>query len=428
MSKHKLSLRRLFSNTKFLIVFSIVTAFIFWIVVALEYAPVIDNVVEKVPVKIDIENSVPDKLGLQVFGNNDYTVDLTVRGNRYDIGGNLVTADDFDVIAQTAYVNSSGNHTLKVKATLKDADADYEIIGISSEYIDVFFDQYEEKEVEVIPKIVTKLTDVTDNEYMFDEKDIILSTQTVKLTGAKSEIDKVKGAYAEIIVDEKLTESVTVDAEIKLETDLYDDFKHILINGESTLKVPVTLPVYKVQTLPVTVSFENSPPEYLNKPLAYTCSPASVEVAVMQNGSHSDDTLEVGTLDFNEITPDNNSFEFNASELVDVKILDGTKSFKVKVELTDYATDTITLLPENITVKGKENADSLDVTPENDGIVTICGKTDELPEITQNAVLATINLESVELSSNGNRIPMTVTVKNNGCWVTGTYYAFVRLK
>ena len=43
MKLKKLSLRQLFSNTKFLVVFSILVAFIFWIVVALEYAPVIEN-------------------------------------------------------------------------------------------------------------------------------------------------------------------------------------------------------------------------------------------------------------------------------------------------------------------------------------------------------------------------------------------------
>ena len=43
MKLKKLSLRQLFSNTKFLVVFSILVAFIFWIVVALEYAPVIEH-------------------------------------------------------------------------------------------------------------------------------------------------------------------------------------------------------------------------------------------------------------------------------------------------------------------------------------------------------------------------------------------------
>ena len=110
MKAKKLSLRQLFSNTKFLVVFSIVVAFIFWIVVALEYAPVVENEIKDIPVKIDMNNSVPDKLGLQIFGQSDYTINVTVRGNRYIVGGDLLTADDFEATAQTAYVDLSLIH------------------------------------------------------------------------------------------------------------------------------------------------------------------------------------------------------------------------------------------------------------------------------------------------------------------------------
>lgn len=429
MSKRKLSLRRLFSNNKFLVVFSIVVAIVFWIVVALEYAPVVDNIVENVPVKIDIENSVPDKLGLQVFGNNEYTVDITVRGNRYDIGGDLITADDFDVVAQTAYVNSSGNHTLKIKASLKDADADYEITSISSEYIEVYFDKYEEKEVEVSTRIVSDLAAVTDEDYLFDEDEIIITTQSVTVSGAKTEVDKVTGAFAEIIIKDKLTESVTFDAEIKLESIGDEELKHIKLNGENQLTVPVTLPVYKIQTLPVSVAFKNSPTDYINSPLSYTCTPAQVRVAVMQNGSQSDDTLEVGTIDFNEISADKTIFDFKASELVDVKVLDGTTNFKIKINLTDLVTQTYTINPSNITLTGVENANSVDVSVENAGRILVSGQTADLAKISADDILGTINLSSVDVSSRGNRVPVTVSLKvKNNCWITGTYYAVVRTK
>lgn len=429
MSKRKLSLRRLFSNTKFLIVFSIVLAFIFWIVVALEYAPIIDNVVENVPVKIDIENSVPDKLGLQLFGNTDFTVDVTVRGNRYDIGGDLISADDFDVIAQTAYVNSSGNHTLNVKASVKDADADYEIVGLSSEYIEVYFDRYEEKEIEVSAELVTELSDITDAEYLFDENDIIFSTKTVLVSGAKTEVDKVIGAKLEVAIEEKLTESVTLDAQIKLLSSTTDELKHVKINNEFELTVPVTLPVYKIQTLPVSVSFKNSPSEYLNKPFEYTTTPESVKVAVMQNGSNNDETLEVGTIDFNEITETNSVFVFNASELVDVKVLDGTESFKVKLDTAGILSKMIKADNANITASGADSNVTIDITIENSGNINVCGPKDSLVNISDKDISGTIDLSDVELSSKGNRVPVNISVNNfNDCWATGTYYAFVKTK
>lgn len=429
MSKRKLSLRRLFSNTKFLIVFSIAVAFIFWIVVALEYAPVVDNVIEKVPVKIEIENSVPDKLGLQIFGNNEYTVDITVRGNRYDIGGDLISADDFDVTAQTDYVNSSGNHTLKVKASIKEADADYEIISLSSEYIEVYFDRYEEKEVELTTEIITDRNTLTDTEYIFEEDEIIISSKSVRVSGPKTEVDKVTGAKAEITVEDKLTESVTLDAEVKLISDTRDELKHLLINGEQKLILPATLPVYRIFDLPVSVSFKNSPSDYISSPIPYTCSPESVKVAIMQNGSNEEKTLEVGVIDFSEITPGVSTFVFNASDLVDVKVLDGTKTFKVSLDISNIASTELKFVSSNLTVSGAANVGSIDVSFENSGKVTVCGDAAVLTTVDDNDIIGSIDVSGINLSANGNRVPVTLTLKNkDNCWVSGTYYAVIRIK
>ncbi len=429
MSKPKLSLRRLFSNTKFLVIFSIVVAFIFWIVVALEYAPVIENVVENVPVKIDIQNSVPDKLGLQVFGKSDYSIDITVKGNRYDIGGDLITADDFDVVAQTAYVDSSGNHTLKVKASIKDADADYEIISTSTEYIEVYFDRYDEKELELTPRIVTDLREIIDSDYIFDENDIIYTTKTVTVSGAENEVSKINAAYIDISVDDKLTESQTVDASVKLENSSSDEIKYVKINGEDSLDLPVTLPVYKIQTLPVSVSFKNSPSDYLNKPLSYSCYPSEVKVAVMQNGTVSENDLEIGVIDFNEITPQKHTFQFDAADLVDIKVLDNTKTFRVTINADDLTASSYTLNSENISVKGIENINSIDIAVENAGRVTISGRAADIADITDEMLLGSIDLTGVTVSSKGNRVPVAITLNNeNACWITGTYYAIVRTK
>lgn len=429
MNKKILNFRRLFSNTKFLLAFSIVCAFVFWIVVALEYAPVVENVIEGVPVKIDMENSVPDRLGLQTFTNGEYTVDITVQGNRYDIGGDLLDADDFIVIAQTSYVDSSGTHSLAVKASIKDPSADYEIIGLSSDYIEVYFDRYEEKELELKPRVLTELETVTKDEYMFDENDIILSNKTVKISGAKTEVDKIIAAYADISITDYLDENVTVDAPIRLANGSADSIKHVLINGNITATVPATLPVYKIQTLPVSVSFKNSPSGYLDKTLNYTCSPATVKVAVMQNGSRDENTLEVGIIDFFEIAPTKSDFVFNASELTDVKILDGTSRFKVKIDTTDISSVKINADAMNVVITGSTDNVSFDLVLENSGEVTVCGDSSDLSALTSGNISGTINLNNVVVNSTATRVPVIYSVKSNGdCWVTGTYFALIKTK
>lgn len=426
MKLKKLSLRKLFSNTKFLVVFSILVAFIFWIVVALEYAPVVENEIKDIPVKIDMNNSVPDKLGLQIFGQSDYTINVTVRGNRYIVGGDLLTADDFEATAQTAYVDSAGKHSLVVKVTAKDANADYEIISKSTDYIEVYFDKYAEKEVEVTPRIISELDDYTADDYMFDKADIIYETKTVKVSGAQTEVNSIIAAYADIPVEKKLTQSETIDASVVLSNGSNLDSKYVKINGESSLTVPVTLPVYKMQTSAVSVSFKNTPSDYINSPLLYSISPSRVRVAVLQNGSDTTNSLEIGTIDFANITPSNGSFTFLASNVKTAKFLDGTTSFNVEVNTDGLSTKKLEPNINSIMITGGSGVSAGNVDLSSIGSVTVVGTQTALASVNANMLEVNINLTNIKLEEGENTVPVTVTLKNSkNCWVSGSYSAVI---
>lgn len=426
MKLKKLSLRQLFSNTKFLVVFSILVAFIFWIVVALEYAPVIENEIKDIPVKIDMNNSVPDKLGLQIFGQSDYTINITVRGNRYIVGGDLLTADDFEATAQTAYVDSAGKHSLVVKVTAKDANADYEIISKSTDYIEVYFDKYAEKEVEVTPRIISELDDYTADDYMFDKADIIYETKTVKVSGAQTEVNSITAAYADIPIEKKLTQSETIDASVVLSNGSDLDSKYVKINGESRLTVPVTLPVYKMQTSAVSVSFKNTPSDYINSPLLYSISPSRVRVAVLQNGSDTTNSLEIGTIDFANITPSNSSFTFLASNVKTAKFLDGTTSFNVEVNTDGLSTKKLEPNINSIMITGGSGVSAGNVDLSSIGSVTVVGTQTALASVNANMLEVNINLTNIKLEEGENTVPVTVTLKNSkNCWVSGSYSAVI---
>lgn len=426
MKLKKLSLRQLFSNTKFLVVFSIFVAFIFWIVVALEYAPVIENEIKDIPVKIDMNNSVPDKLGLQIFGQSDYTINVTVRGNRYIVGGDLLTADDFEATAQTAYVDSAGKHSLVVKVTAKDANADYEIISKSTDFIEVYFDKYAEKEVEVTPRIISELDDYTADDYMFDKADIIYETKTVKVSGAQTEVNSITAAYADIPIEKKLTQSETIDASVVLSNGSDLDSKYVKINGESSLTVPVTLPVYKMQTSAVSVSFKNTPSDYINSPLLYSISPSRVRVAVLQNGSDTTNSLEIGTIDFANITPSNGSFTFLASNVKTAKFLDGTTSFNVEVNTDRLSTKKLEPNINSIMITGGSGVSAGNVDLSSIGSVTVVGTQTALASVNANMLEVNINLTNIKLEEGENTVPVTVTLKNSkNCWVSGSYSAVI---
>lgn len=426
MKTKSFTLRQLFSNTKFLVVFSIVVAFIFWIVVALEYAPVVENEIKDIPVKIDMNNSVPDKLGLQIFGQSDYTINVTVKGNRYVVGGDLLTADDFEATAQTAYVDSAGKHSLLVKVTAKDANADYEIVSKSADYIEVFFDKYAEKEVEVTPRIISELSEYTPDNYLFNKSDIFYNIKTVKVTGAQTEVNSVTAAYANIEINKKMTESQTVDCPVVLSNGSDMDAKYVKLNGESSLTIPVTLPVYKIESTSTTVLFKNAPLDYINKPLGFTVSPSYVKVALLQNGADSTDGLAVGTIDYSQITPSKDSFTFNASDIKNAKILDGTTTFTVELDTDKLSSKTLTLPNGSVVVTGSSGYTVNDVDLSSIGNITVVGTSSSLSSVNASMLSAKIDLTNVTLQHGENTVPVTVILNNSSsCWISGTYTATI---
>lgn len=426
MKMPKFTLRQLFSNTKFVVVFSIVVAFIFWIVVALEYAPVIENEIKDIPVKIDMNNSVPDKLGLQIFGQSEFTINVTVKGNRYIVGGDLLTADDFDATAQTAYVDSAGKHSLLVKVTAKDVNADYEIVSKSADYIEVFFDKYAEKEIEVTPRIISDLEEYTPDDYLFDKSDIFYNVKTVKISGAQTEVSSVTAAYADIEIDRKMTETQTVDSNIVLSNGNDLELKYVKINGESSLTVPVTLPVYKIENVSTSIAFKNAPSDYINQPIEYSISPQYVKVALLQNGSDTSENLTVGTIDFSDISPTSKSFSFDAANIKNAKMLDGTTTFYVELKTDSLSSSDFIIKSGSVSVTGSDTVTKNDVDISSIGSITVVGKQAELNTVTSDMISVVIDLTGVNLKTGENSVPCTVTLKNSkDCWINGSYTATV---
>ena len=148
--KVNIGLRSIIYNNKVAMVFSLLLAFAIWIWVAIEKSPVVEVTIASVPVKIDMENSVPAQLNLQTFGQTEYYVDVTVTGKRFIVSA--LTPEDIVVTAQTNYVDSAGNKSLQLKAVSANSK-DFEISRLSQNYIDVYFDTYKEAEFAIVPQI-----------------------------------------------------------------------------------------------------------------------------------------------------------------------------------------------------------------------------------------------------------------------------------
>ena len=69
----KINLKDKFSslimNNKVIAVVSVILSFAIWMWIAIEKSPIETTVIKGVPVSFEMENSVPEQLGLEIFGD-----------------------------------------------------------------------------------------------------------------------------------------------------------------------------------------------------------------------------------------------------------------------------------------------------------------------------------------------------------------------
>ena len=135
MTTNKSKISQLLNNNKFVFVIAFLSPIIIWLAVAINVSPETTRTINKV--KVTIDNTVPSQFGLEVFGDSEFYVDVTVKGKKYQISPANLSADDIVVLALTNNVDSAGNITLLLKAESATGSNNYSISSISQRSIDV---------------------------------------------------------------------------------------------------------------------------------------------------------------------------------------------------------------------------------------------------------------------------------------------------
>lgn len=408
--------RNLIYNNKIAMLFSLILAFGIWIWVAIEKSPVVEITVSAVPVKIDMENSVPAQLHLQTFGQTEFYVDVTVTGKRFVVSA--LTPEDLTVTAQTNYVDSAGTKSLQLKATANDS-RDYEIQRISQNYIDVYFDTYKEAEFAIEPRILAP-----DDKTVVDGcilGSVLFSKNTVVVSGPSAEVNKVTGVIAETSVSAPLSATTTVQPEIKLQTDGQETLSYVELNtGEST--VTMTMPVLKKVVLPTSVTFKNAPGGYLNSDVPVTVSPSQIEAAVPIEKVGELKSISVGTVDFAELDSGYNTFNFNASDITEYTVVDSSARFRVTVNMTGTVTASFSVSAQNIAVTAQKDGFHSSVLTRGIENIRVIGTAEEIAALTNDMLYAEVDLSDAEITEGEQTVKARIVIKGSSkAWASGTY-------
>ena len=413
---------KLFYDNKVLMVFSFVVAVIIWLLVVISFSPVDTAVIKDVPVTLDLANSVPAQFDLEIFGQSEFSVDVEVSGKRY-ILSSVADKNSVKVVAQTAYVDSAGKHTLTLKASKVKESDEFEIVGLSDEFIEVFFDVYMEQDFNLEPRINA------DDELVekgFVAGDPVLSAESVVISGPATEVRAVKSVFAEINIDKPLSQTKTQAAEINAYNEA-GAVLHYLSYNYGNSDVTVTVPVYYVVNKPTSVTFKNAPSAYIDEPFSYTINPAQFNAGIQGiDGSNTVESIAIATIDFAQLKPGKNVFTVSADSVPSVYSLESFNDFEVTVSVTGCKSKTLTVPAENISFVNAPQSYNVESVVRSVGSVTIVGPEASLSVVTPSELFATVDLSGADLSATQQEFSARVSVKNSeDCWVSGSYSVVV---
>lgn len=424
-NKSKFSFSELVRDNRFIAVLSFVIAFSIWIWIAIEKSPEVQQVITDVPVQLSIENSIPEQLGLEIFGEKEFKIDVTVKGKKYVVSS--LKSDDIQVIANTNYVDSPGSKTLQLKITPKDSNDDFTIVSGSSTYVDVYFDTY--KEVEFV---LEGAVDSNLESYIPDgclAGDVVLSKNTVLLSGPATEINRITGVSATATVNDVLEKTTTFDAKIDIKTTDGTELKYTQINSDDSV-VTISVPVLKVVTLPTAVEFKNAPSYFINNPLKYTVYPSSVRVAIPVDAIETTKHFVVETIDFADITNSYNTFYVSVNSISSYKLMDeNIKRFKISVNASELSSKSVIVPASAISIKNNREDFSVQLNTKNSVTVTLVGPKADIEAI--NADNVRIEVDTAEKIIMNDTTSLQGKVIINGdynCWAVGKYDVKVSVK
>lgn len=417
-SEKKFSLENILNNNRFLMVLSLLIAFGLWVWVAIDKSPEIQTVITAVPVQINLEDSVPQQLGLQIFGESEFTVDVTVTGKKYILSN--LKAEDIRVEANTNYVDSAGTKTLQLKVTPANSSGDFNISAVSSTYIEVFFDTYKEVEFTLNSDISTNLKTIVPDGCIMG--DAVFSKNTVTVSGPTTEINRVTGVLASVTINEILEKTTTFDPEVKLITNDGSKLQYSKMTIDEA-EITMTIPVLKVVSLPTVVEFKNAPSYFIENPLSYTVYPSTVKVAVPVDVIETTKSFVVDTIDFADIANSYNTFNVAVESINSYKLVDtSVKTFRIRVNASEFESKTITVPISKISLKDNRNDFKVVLNEKKDIAVTVIGPSASLEKITADNISIQVDTADKSLSKDTNAIPATVRVNDQSdCWAFGKY-------
>lgn len=406
----KFSLGKLLDNNKFVLVISLVLAFAIWLGYSMYGGEQQERTVE-VPIQMD-SMTVPKQFNLQQFGEySNSAVTVTIVGKKAVIG--TVNKEDIRVTASTLDVNTAGKHTLPLSVSI-DSSKDFQIVSTNTLSVEVYFDIYKE----VNMAVETELSTEPKVPSGYELGTMILSQEKLLAHGPSTEVSKIDKIIAKADIDENLTTTKTYEATIAALDQYGNEIQNIEIDNAEDFTI--TIPVFKLASMPVSVEFTNMPEGISEDDLDIKYSVNKINIAGEEATIDKMSSVVIGTIDFSELSNDENEFSFDAASIAGIKVKSNISTISVNVDLSSFKTNSLKIAGSSVEIVNS-TAFGVNITTE-ELEVTVAGLSDTVESIKASDISAVLKVDDDIKAGKNQKLEISVKVNNqNDKWVIGTY-------
>ena len=400
------------------IILSLVIAFFVWMAAMLA-APEITKHIKDVPITVDI----PTSAMLEVVEGEDTKVSLVLDGKQFEIGN--YGPENVRVIADASAITEPG--TYEVPLIVSDnGTRSYSVTSISPATVSLTFEARTKKLLQIQPSI-TGLT--TPDNYIAPENEITLDPSAVEISGAESFISRVERAVIEVSFTREVSSTQSQNSKIvyydengnRLETEDISYFH------QDVSSVAITIPVKRVATLPLSVSFLNIPENFPEEELSYSLSVDSITVAAEDSVLRNHSSLVLGYIDFKQM----NLLTSSQMDFA-VQLPDGFTDMD-DIEIVTVSFDADDLASTNLSLKNFQIVnipDGYTATVNEESLrVHVIGRKSIISGISAGDFVVKVDLSDINLRSGKYEIPVSIYAPTKGfVWAVGEYSVTVQAK
>lgn len=418
--KKKLIIFRTPTNDFFLRIYAIVLAILIWFIMSITLYPTITKTIDNVVLQpIVTKDTSAEQNLLSPVSIEDKDLSIRIFGKRYEIGN--FTANDLVASVIVDGVNKPGEYDLPIQVKSKNGKI-FDVKDISPKTVKVKFDTVVEKEFPVTPQA----PNITAAQGFLMEP-AVATPSTVKISGPKTEIEKITKVIVKTDEKQVLTESTNL-----IDTNL------LLFNGDTIIdktpfkfsadKVEINVPIYLQKKLPLKLEIQNAPPNFNLSSLNYTLSQPSIDIAAPYASIKDLGEIHLGYLDLSKVDI-NSSYDYSVV-LGDKYInLSGITKVSLNFDWSKYGYKYITLSKDKIHLINTPAKYDIKLQSKGTINVKLIGPKEIINNITSADVIGEIDFLEAELNSTSYNKPVQIYCPEyNSIWASGSYNVAVDVK